>query len=87
MKVVVLERRIYDVLVCPPSQPPSAPPNSLHLLPSSLCQHCSPADNQAWISSDITLKRWLSPRVWGRVSVWVRVCQMGVSVMCVFKTD
>lgn len=61
MEVVVLERRLYDV----PDYPPPPPPPQIHshLLPTSLWQHCSPADNRAWISSDITLKRWLSPSV------------------------
>lgn len=84
MEVLVLERRLYDV---PALHPPSNSPNSLHLLPISLWQHCSPADNQAWISSDITLKRWLSPSVRKGEYLGVCACQMGVSVVCVFKTD
>lgn len=67
MEVEVLERRLHDVPDYPPPHHSSpffsTSPNSLHLLPTSLCQRCSPADNQAWISSDITLKRWLSPSV------------------------
>lgn len=62
----------------PHRQPSSLPlsPNSLHLLSISLWQHCSPEDNWAWISGDITLKRWLSPSVrkgeyWG---VCARLC-------------
>lgn len=46
-----------------PTPTPPLSPNSLHLLPISLWQHCSPEDNRAWISGDITLKRWLSPSV------------------------
>lgn len=72
MEVVVLERRLYDVPDYPP--PPSTSPNSLHLLPISLCQHCSPADNQVWINSDITLKRWLSPNVRKGERLGVGVC-------------
>lgn len=42
-------------------------------LPTSLCQHCSPAeDNHAWISSDITQKSRLSPSV--RKGEYLGVC-------------
>ena len=64
----------------------STSPNLLHLLPISLWQHCSPADNQAWISSDITLKRWLSPSLrkgeYLGVCVCVCVCVRWVWVLC-----
>lgn len=42
---------------------PHHPPPQIHPIssPHPSCQHCTPVDNQAWISSDITLKRWLSP--------------------------
>lgn len=83
VEAVVLERRLYDVPDYPP--PPAIFPKALLLLPTSLCQHCSPADNQAWIRSDITLKRRLSPSV--RKRGYLGVCVSDGSYVCVFKTD
>lgn len=77
VEVVLLQRRLYDLTDYPPLA--AIFPNSLHLLPMSLCQHCSPADNRAWIKGDITLKRWLSPNVRNCVCV----CEMDVIYVCV----
>uniref|UniRef100_A0A3Q3IUL5 Transmembrane protein 260 n=1 Tax=Monopterus albus TaxID=43700 RepID=A0A3Q3IUL5_MONAL len=45
---------------------------------SSKNQHRSPTDNQAWISSDIILKRWLSPSV-STGELITTACELGVA--------
>uniref|UniRef100_A0AAZ1XAP0 Transmembrane protein 260 n=1 Tax=Oreochromis aureus TaxID=47969 RepID=A0AAZ1XAP0_OREAU len=43
-----------------------------------MLKHCTPVDNQAWISSDITLKRWLSPSM-RKGELITTACELGVA--------